>query len=100
MHGKGFFLYGAFHVWRTRQREESPYEVYLLVAATQKVLDEKQTGDSKHLDGKNRSNSRTSVHPVLLVQLVLKWKLLQNLGSFLTVLPKQNVQYATCWAFY
>ncbi|RVX20569.1 hypothetical protein CK203_002827 [Vitis vinifera] len=57
-------------------------------------------GDSKHLDGKNRSNSRTSVHPVLLVQLVLKWKLLQNLGSFLTVLPKQNVQYATCWAFY
>ncbi|XP_059593846.1 uncharacterized protein LOC100240848 isoform X5 [Vitis vinifera] len=38
MHGKGFFLYGAFHVWRTRQREESPYEVYLLVAATQKGI--------------------------------------------------------------
>ncbi|RVW61790.1 hypothetical protein CK203_063331 [Vitis vinifera] len=56
--------------------------------------------DSKHLDGKNRSNSRASVHPVLLVQLVLKWKLLQDLGSFLTVLPKQNVQSATCWAFY
>uniref|UniRef100_F6HQ04 Uncharacterized protein n=1 Tax=Vitis vinifera TaxID=29760 RepID=F6HQ04_VITVI len=45
MHGKGFFLYGAFHVWRTRQREESPYEVYLLVAATQKI----ENGLGKHL---------------------------------------------------